>query len=203
MLKKVFLAALALIGSVSLANAQEVFQKGTTAINAGIGLGSYYSGITIPPLSVSLDYGVADNLINGNNGSISVGGFAGYTASSHTYGAYKSTFSYIALGGRGAFHYQFAPKLDTYAGLMVSYDIASASSNSSYVDTSVATSGINWTLFLGTRLRLLQPEPRCYLQALRSSGPHESNPIYSIDKTDAVVSSFGDDGVCLFRSSPT
>ena len=97
MFKKVFLAALALIGSVSLANAQEVFHKGTTAINAGIGLGSYYSGITIPPLSVSLDYGVADNLINGNNGSISVGGFAGYTASSHTYGTYKSTFSYIAL----------------------------------------------------------------------------------------------------------
>ena len=101
-------------------------------------------------LSVSLDYGVADNLINGNNGSISVGGFAGYTASSHTYGAYKSTFSYIALGGRGAFHYQFAPKLDTYAGLMVSYDIASASSNN--VDTSwVATSNFNWTLFLGGR----------------------------------------------------
>ena len=151
MFKKVFLAALALIGSVSLANAQEVFHKGTTAINAGIGLGSYYSGITIPPLSVSLDYGIADNLINGNNGSISVGGFAGYTASSHTYGTYKSTFSYIALGGRGAFHYQFAPKLDTYAGLMVSYDIASASSNSDYAGVSVATSGINWTIFLGGR----------------------------------------------------
>ena len=150
MFKKVFLAALALIGSVSLANAQEVFHKGTTAINAGIGLGSYYSGITIPPLSVSLDYGVADNLINGNNGSISVGGFAGYTATSHTYGAYKSTFSYIALGGRGAFHYQFAPKLDTYAGMMISYDISSASSNN--VDTSwVATSGIHWSLFLGGR----------------------------------------------------
>ena len=151
MFKKVFLAALALIGSVSLANAQEVFHKGTTAINAGIGLGSYYSGITIPPLSVSLDYGVADNLINGNNGSISVGGFVGYAGGSQTYGTYKSSFSYIALGGRGAFHYQFAPKLDTYAGLMVSYDIVSASSNSDYAGVSVATSGINWTLFLGGR----------------------------------------------------
>ena len=151
MFKKVFLAVLAIVGSISIANAQEVFHKGTTAINAGIGLGSYSDSLSLPPLSVSLDYGVADNLINGNNGSISVGGFAGYTAGSHTYGAYKSTFSYIALGGRGAFHYQFAPKLDTYAGLMVSYDIASASSNSSYVDTSVATSSINWTLFLGGR----------------------------------------------------
>ena len=149
MFKKVFLAALALIGSVSLANAQEVFHKGTTAINAGIGLGSYYSGITIPPLSVSLDYGVADNLINGNNGSISVGGFAGYTASSHTYGTYKSTFSYIALGGRGAFHYQFAPKLDTYAGLMVSYDIVSSSYDA--FSNYIKSSHIDWSLFLGAR----------------------------------------------------
>ena len=150
MFKKVFLAALALIGSVSLANAQEVFHKGTTAINVGVGLGSYYNSLSIPPLSVSLDYGVADNLINGNNGSISVGGFAGYAASSYSSSVYKTTYSYISLGGRGAFHYQFAPKLDTYAGLMVSYDIASASSNN--VDTSwVATSGINWTLFLGGR----------------------------------------------------
>ena len=150
MFKKVFLAALALIGSVSLANAQEVFQKGTTAINAGIGLGSYYSGITIPPLSVSLDYGVADNLINGNNGSISVGGFAGYTASSHTYGAYKTTFSYIALGGRGAFHYQFAPKLDTYAGMMISYDIISTPDSwANYVWS--YGSRVDWSIFLGAR----------------------------------------------------
>ena len=152
MFKKVFLAVLAIVGSISIANAQEVFHKGTTAINAGIGLGSYYNSLSIPPLSVSLDYGVADNLINGNNGSISVGGFAGYAASSFSgWTADKVTVSYAVLGGRGAFHYQFAPKLDTYAGLMVSYDIASASSNSSYVDTSVATSSINWTLFLGGR----------------------------------------------------
>ena len=152
MFKKVFLAALALIGSVSLANAQEVFHKGTTAINAGIGLGSYYNSLSIPPLSVSLDYGVADNLINGNNGSISVGGFAGYAASSFSgWTADKVTVSYAVLGGRGAFHYQFAPKLDTYAGLTLSYDISSASSSSDYVVASAATSGINWTLFLGGR----------------------------------------------------
>ena len=149
MFKKVFLAALALIGSVSLANAQEVFHKGTTAINAGIGLGSYYNSLSIPPLSVSLDYGVTDNLINGNNGSISVGGFAGYTASSHTYGAYKSTFSYIALGGRGAFHYQFAPKLDTYAGLMLSYNIHS--SNYDGFSNFMKGSHVDWSIFLGGR----------------------------------------------------
>ena len=152
MFKKVFLAVLAIVGSISIANAQEVFHKGTTAINAGIGLGSYYNSLSIPPLSVSLDYGVTDNMINGNNGSISVGGFVGYAASSYSgWIADKVNVSYAILGARGAFHYQFAPKLDTYAGLMVSYDIASASSNSDYAGASVATSGINWTLFLGGR----------------------------------------------------
>ena len=149
MCKKVFRAALARIGSVSLANAQEVFHKGTTAINAGIGLGSYYNSLSIPPLSVSLDYGVTDNLINGNNGSISVGGFVGYAGGSQTYGTYKNSFSYIALGGRGAFHYQFAPKLDTYAGLMVSYDIVS--SNYDAFSNYIKSSHIDWSLFLGAR----------------------------------------------------
>ena len=153
MFKKVFLAVLAIVGSISIANAQEVFHKGTTAINAGIGLGSYYSGITIPPLSVSLDYGVADNLINGNNGSISVGGFAGYAASSFSgWTADKVTVSYAVLGGRGAFHYQFAPKLDTYAGLMLSYNLASSSwSGEAIPGVKAASSDIGITAYLGAR----------------------------------------------------
>ena len=147
MFKKVFLAALALIGSVSLANAQEVYHKGTTAINAGVGLGSYYSGLALPPLSVSLDYGVTGNMINGNNGSISVGGFLGYTATKKFYG--DAGASIAVLGARGAFHYQFAPKLDTYAGLMVSYDIVS--SNYDAFSNYIKSSHIDWSLFLGAR----------------------------------------------------
>ena len=151
MFKKVFLAVLAIVGSISIANAQEVFHKGTTAINAGIGLGSYYNSLSIPPLSVSLDYGVTDNLINGNNGSISVGGFVGYAASSFSgWTADKVTVSYAVLGARGAFHYQFAPKLDTYAGLMLSYDIISTPSSwGNYAWGH--SSHIDWSLFLGTR----------------------------------------------------
>ena len=151
MFKKVFLAVLAIVGSISIANAQEVFHKGTTAINAGIGLGSYYSSLSIPPLSVSLDYGVADNLINGNNGSISVGGFVGYAASSFSgWTADKVTVSYAALGARGAFHYQFAPKLDTYAGLMLGYHIASYSSNINGYP-GISGSGIDLGVLLGAR----------------------------------------------------
>ena len=147
MFKKVFLAVLAIVGSISIANAQEVFHKGTTAINAGIGLGSYYNSLSIPPLSVSLDYGVTGNMINGNNGSISVGGFLGYTATKKFYG--DAGASIAVLGARGAFHYQFAPKLDTYAGLMVSYDIVS--SNYDAFANYIKTSHVDWSIFLGGR----------------------------------------------------
>ena len=151
MFKKVFLAVLAIVGSFSIANAQEVFHKGTTAINAGIGLGSYYNSLSIPPLSVSLDYGVTDNLINGNNGSISVGGFVGYAASNFSgWTADKVTVSYAVLGARGAFHYQFAPKLDTYAGMMISYDIISTPDSwANYVWS--YGSRVDWSIFLGGR----------------------------------------------------
>ena len=150
MFKKVFLAALALIGSVSLANAQEVFHKGTTAINAGVGLGSYYSGLALPPLSVSLDYGVTGNMINGNNGSISVGGFAGYAASSFSgWIADKVTVSYAVLGGRGAFHYQFAPKLDTYAGLMLGYNYVNWKTG--YDASFYSYDSFGYNVFIGAR----------------------------------------------------
>lgn len=150
MFKKVFLAVLAIVGSISIANAQEVFHKGTTAINAGVGLGSYYPSLSIPPLSVSLDYGVTDNLINGNNGSISVGGFVGYASGSYSgWIADKVTVSYAVLGARGAFHYQFAPKLDTYAGMMISYNIHS--SNYDGYSNFMKGSHVDWSIFLGGR----------------------------------------------------
>ena len=147
MFKKVFLAVLAIVGSFSIANAQEVFHKGTAAVNAGIGIGSYYSGLAIPPLSVSLDYGVTGNMINGNNGSISVGGYVGYAATKKIYA--DAGASIAVLGARGAFHYQFAPKLDTYAGLMLSYDIVS--SNYDAFANYIKGSRVDWSIFLGTR----------------------------------------------------
>ena len=45
--------------------------------------------------------------------------------------------------------YQFAPKLDTYAGLMLSYDIVS--SNYDAFSNYIKSSHIDWSLFLGAR----------------------------------------------------
>ena len=151
MIKKVLFAALALAGSVSLANAQEIFQAGTKAVNVGVGLGSVLSNTTIPPLSVSFDYGVKDNLINGENGSISAGGYIGYTASSVSFGESKYRTSYAILGARGAFHYQVMPKLDTYGGIMLGYNISSSSWSGVAVDGVKSSGGFTHNTFLGAR----------------------------------------------------
>ena len=151
MIKKVLFAALALAGSVSLANAQEIFQTGTKVVNVGVGLGGTLAGTTIPPLSVSFDYGVKDNLINGENGSISAGGYIGYTASSIDFGVSKYRTSYAILGARGAFHYQFMPKLDTYAGIMLGYRVASSWSGSEVAGTAQSASQFDYSTYAGAR----------------------------------------------------
>lgn len=147
MFKKVLAAAFIFAATAGVAQAQEVFGKGDKALNIGIGLGSTISGTTIPPLSASLDFGVADNLINGNNGSISVGGLLGYTGASNDF----VTAHYMIFGARGAFHYQFVDKLDTYAGLLLGYRYASASYKSDFISGSVGASELTLGGYLGAR----------------------------------------------------
>lgn len=151
MLRKFLFLAVALC-SISLGYAQEIFSKGTTAINAGIGIGSSVSNVSFPPLSVSMDYSLVDNLIDDANGAISIGGLVGYVGSKQNF--YGSTYSasHAILGVRGAFHYQFIPKLDTYAGLMLSYNLVSGSwSGPEVIDSSVAGSKVDLGAYLGAR----------------------------------------------------
>lgn len=151
MLRKLFFSALALC-VVHLASAQEIFSKGTTAINAGIGVGSSVGNVSFPPLSVSLDYSLVDNLIDGDNGAISVGGLVGYVGSKQTFYPASYKASHAILGVRGAFHYQFVPRLDTYAGLMLSYNLVSGSwSGFEVPGASVATSRIDLGAYVGAR----------------------------------------------------
>ena len=135
-MKKFVLGVLALLGTTGLAQAQDVFGKGDKMINLGLGLGSSFGSLSLPPISASFDYGVADNLINGDNGSISVG-------------ADKVTVSYAVLGARGAFHYQFAPKLDTYAGLMLGYNYVNWKTG--YDASFYSYDSFGYNVFIGAR----------------------------------------------------
>jgi hypothetical protein len=59
-----------------------------------------------------------------------------------TSSSYK--FNNFILGARGAFHYQFVGNLDTYAGLMLGYDIVSG--NKTYAESEFA-----WGYYIGAR----------------------------------------------------
>ena len=149
-MKKFLLAAVAFVASVGAAQAQDLFSKGESALNIGIGIGHSYGGygVSIPPLSVAYDYSLVSNLINGNNGAITLGA---YTSMSYRYDGFAAgSASHTVLGVRGMFHYQFAPKLDTYAGLMLGYHIASYSSNINGYP-GISGSGIDLGVLLGAR----------------------------------------------------
>ena len=105
-----------------VANAQEVFHKGTNVVSLGLGLGSNI------PFEVSYEHGLASGLIKSKNGAIGLGGYAGWYPYNNTFGKGKWGYTDFVVGVRGSFHYQFVDKLDTYAGLIAGYKISSNNS---------------------------------------------------------------------------
>ena len=92
-------------------NAQDAFAKGDKVIQAGIGVGSTLSGYGgAIPINASFEMCIKDNLFD-EKSSIGVGGYFAFAS-------YRSV-NFFFPGVRGAFHYQFIDKLDTYAGLMM------------------------------------------------------------------------------------
>lgn len=141
----------ALVGfSWSISAQTDAFNKDDKVINVGIGLGSYISytdfSISVPPISGSFEYGIVD--LFDKKGGVGIGGYLGYIL-------YKNKFdnsmkvSDLVIGPRGLFHYQFVDKLDTYAGVMLGYDVKSYSRSSD-----LPGSGFYATYFLGARYYL-------------------------------------------------
>ncbi len=107
-MKKLLLLVVAFVFLGIGAQAQEM-SKGQLVGSARLGLGG--GGF---PITVSADYGVVDNLINGKD-AISVGGQVGLFMWNDGNEGHIS----FNLAGRANFHYQFIDNLDTYAGLQV------------------------------------------------------------------------------------
>lgn len=146
MRKLILLIALVISGELALAQ----HSTGDKNLNLGIGLGSVVAtgSTSVPPIGASFEYGIKDE--------ISVGGYIGYTASNQDLGrgfAYK--YSYLIIGARGSYHYYFVddPKLDTYGGLMLGYNVASAKWDGNGADpgTSASVGGVAYSLFIGGR----------------------------------------------------
>ncbi len=171
-MKKLLVSTLILVIAFSFTNAQEstssndldpIFSEGDKVINLGVGLGSTlytgsgYSGL-VPPLSISFEKGIKDNILE--KGVLGVGGYVGYASAkwdySDTFGSYSWSYSNIIIGARGSFHYPLVDKLDTYAGLMIGYNIVSTkySATGYYSDYPASTNssgGLAWSMYLGGR----------------------------------------------------
>jgi hypothetical protein len=130
-MKKLFrtvaIAAIALTMNVA-ANAQTTsFNKGDNIAGVAVGLGGYYSGSyysdvsRLPFVSFYYENCVKDNLFD-DKSSLSIGGMLGYTQVKLDKWWKTST---TVVGVRGALHYALVDKLDTYAGLMLGYNIVS------------------------------------------------------------------------------
>jgi len=155
--KIVLTTVLCLFAIIGL-NAQSLtFDKGNHVLNLNIGIGNarYSSGATssVPPISASYEIGVVNNVFD--KASIGVGGYLGYTSAKWDFGGgytWKSTD--IIIGVRGALHYPLVDKLDTYAGLMIAYDINSETTTGDYFGLGTGTTsygGLFLPGFVGAR----------------------------------------------------
>ena len=139
------------------AGANQLFGKGSKALNLGVGLGLGYGyGLTglhsTPAMSASFEYGIADNV---GPGTIGVGGMVGYKSYGWKSGSYKGTWSNIVVSARGTYHYDVFenPKLDTYAGISLGIRRERYSDNAGtdYYYSKASSSYITSGIFVGGR----------------------------------------------------
>lgn len=157
-MKKLFLLFIVAAFSLAQLSAQEsTFSKGDKVLNLGLGIGStLYSGTfyksQVPPVSVSLEFGVADEVLE--KGVIGVGPYVGYSSYKYEYQNWGWKYSNIILGVRGSFHYPLVDKLDTYAGVLLGYNVASSKEFGDAIpgwDYSYSAGGLVWSGYIGGR----------------------------------------------------
>ena len=161
-MKKIFLfiSAVALCFS---ANAQTpTFSQSDLVFNLGVGIGtSLYSGSyyksTLPPLSLSVEYGVKEDFLT-DGLTLGLGGYLGIAGSKYETAYYGGTYgwkySYTVVGVRGALHYPLVEKLDTYGGLMLGYNIVTFKEIGTYplgIATNSTGSGVAFSVYIGGR----------------------------------------------------
>jgi hypothetical protein len=131
-MRRIMLMA-AMIILTGLASMAQVFEKGSQAINLGIGIGntgyfgSYYSGF-LPSFSGSYEYGIVEVPMGSDlTGVVSVGGYMGWSMAKYGYDTWGNDDYYLTtdfiIAVRGNYHFIFHEKFDPYAGIALGVDI--------------------------------------------------------------------------------
>lgn len=139
MKKTIFILCL-FAAMVTTAHAQP-FQKGTSIIQGGIGIGSNLGGLGNgrPAIAVGYEYGMWEV---GGPGVISLGGYFGNLGNDFA--------NYNVIGVRSAYHYNGitdVPELDVYGGAMLAYNNVSVKG----LGTFNYGSGVGLSLYIGSR----------------------------------------------------
>lgn len=111
----------------------QTIAKNDKLLSVGIGLikqlpNGNSNKLTIPPIPVSFEYIIKDDLFN-RNGSLGVGGFLGYSTASEKNSYWKYKSSRLIIGARGYLHYALVEKLDTYTSVLLGYKSDATSIN--------------------------------------------------------------------------
>jgi len=154
---KIFALSLVLALTVPAVNAQ-LFDEGDIILSFGLGLGSTYYPLgshyktTIPPVFVTGDYCLREDLGPGNLGVGGYLGFSGYRWD-ESFSDYWIKYNTFIIGARGTYHFvDLVDKLDLYGGLLLGAEIVSHRDNFDldYYDN-YNSSGVAYSLFAGAR----------------------------------------------------
>lgn len=156
-----FLLIIGLFSMTILSGARPTFTRGDKVINLGVGFGSgFYSGYgyktVIPPLSTSFEVGIKKGVIE--QGSLGLGGYVAYSTFEESYLTWGVKYKDIIVGARVAFHYPLVKKLDSYAAMVLGYNISSDMPYGDYTaDDSYKThGGITYSFVIGGRYYFLK-----------------------------------------------
>jgi hypothetical protein len=150
---------LLVILSIHFSGNTQPYMPGDKVINVGLGIGStLYSGVGyqsgLPPVSASFEYGLKEL----GPGFLGIGGYLGLSSyrweSSFGGNTYGWKYSSTLIGVRGNYHYNIVEELDTYAGLMLGYNVISSKSTGDWpfgFDLAANSSTFIWSLYIGGR----------------------------------------------------
>ena len=157
-MRNLFLTVLLCWMAAVYGSAQEsAFKQNDNVVSLGVGFGGtlYTNHILmgndytrLPVFTLSYERCIIGNLFN-EQSALGIGGLVGYTSAK--YWGWKTTD--FIIGARGALHYAFVDKLDTYVGAMIGYNVHTWKWRSSIDnDTRISdNSGLTASLFVGAR----------------------------------------------------
>lgn len=123
-MKKLALIIAAIVCISVGSNAQGMFQKGTQLFKLGIGVNGNGT-----PFEVSYEKGFKEDFLGVDGLVLGLGGNAGYYGYKEDFsnlaGSYSWKYTDFIIAGRALAHYPLISKLDTYAGVMLGYNVAS------------------------------------------------------------------------------